>query len=113
MHGNAGFGAKALDNNVRVLDRNALSNRAIGRPASSTLGLASNSISSVGRRRAWSARIARNCRLYGAIYQDVPCDFADATLLVLAERTGVREIITLDRHFHAYRVGGQPLLVKP
>jgi len=41
---------------------------------------------------------------YMARFKDVPCDFADATLLVLAERTGFRRIITLDRHFQAYRV---------
>jgi hypothetical protein len=41
-------------------------------------------------------------------YEDVPMDFADATLVVLAEETGVREIMTLDRRgFSAYRIKGR------
>jgi uncharacterized protein len=41
-------------------------------------------------------------------YADVPMDFADATLVVLAEETGVRRVLTLDRRgFETYRVGGR------
>jgi predicted nucleic acid-binding protein len=41
-------------------------------------------------------------------YHDVPMDFADATLVVLAEETGINEIFTLDiRGFHAYRIHGR------
>lgn len=41
-------------------------------------------------------------------YHDVPMDFADATLVVLAEETGVHEVFTLDvRGFHAYRIHGK------
>jgi hypothetical protein len=37
-------------------------------------------------------------------YADVPMDFADATLLLLAEDAGIHEIATLDRRgFSAYR----------
>lgn len=37
-------------------------------------------------------------------YQDIPMDYADATLLLLAERLKVREIVTLDRRgFAAFR----------
>lgn len=37
-------------------------------------------------------------------YSDTPMDFADATLVLLAERLGVLEIVTLDRRgFSAYR----------
>jgi len=41
-------------------------------------------------------------------YQDIPMDFADATLVVLAEETGIREVLTLDiRGFHVYRIHGR------
>jgi predicted nucleic acid-binding protein len=41
-------------------------------------------------------------------YADVPMDFADATLVALAEETGVRRIFTLDRRgFQAFRPGGR------
>ena len=41
-------------------------------------------------------------------YADIPMDFADATLVVLAEETGVRRIFTLDRRgFHSFRPGGR------
>ena len=48
---------------------------------------------------------------YMSRFKDVPCDFGDATLLALAERTGFRRMITLDRHFHAFRVSGEHLEV--
>jgi hypothetical protein len=38
-------------------------------------------------------------------YKDIPMDFADATLVVLAEEAGVDEVFTLDlKGFHAYRI---------
>jgi predicted nucleic acid-binding protein len=37
-------------------------------------------------------------------YADLPMDFADATLVVTAEKTGIREIISLDRDFDIYRL---------
>lgn len=37
-------------------------------------------------------------------FQDQPCDYADATLLVAAEDLGHTRIFTLDRHFYAYRL---------
>jgi len=40
-------------------------------------------------------------------YRDIPMDFADASLVVLAETTGLRQIFTLDRHFYAYRIKEQ------
>jgi len=41
-------------------------------------------------------------------YRDVPMDFADATLVVLAEEAGIDEIFTLDRRgFCAYRIRGR------
>lgn len=36
-------------------------------------------------------------------YSDLPADFADATLVVTAEKLGVRDIVTFDRDFDVYR----------
>ena len=48
-------------------------------------------------------------------YENIPMDFADATLVVLAEETGIHEIFTLDvRGFGTYRVhGNKPFLLRP
>ena len=41
-------------------------------------------------------------------YSDVPMDFADATLVALAEEADVDQIFTLDiRGFHTYRIHGK------
>lgn len=48
-----------------------------------------------------------------AKYADTPMDLADASLVVLAERRGLRRVFTLDRHFYAYRANGQPFEVVP
>ncbi|GMU83584.1 MAG: hypothetical protein AMXMBFR47_34540 [Planctomycetota bacterium] len=40
-------------------------------------------------------------------YADVPMDFADATLVALAEQLDTRQIFTLDRHFRIYRFRGR------
>jgi len=41
-------------------------------------------------------------------YADVPMDFADATLVALAEETGVHRVLTLDRRgFSTYRIGSR------
>ena len=43
-----------------------------------------------------------------AKYANLPCDYADATLIALAERTGVTAIATIDqRDFSVYRVRGR------
>jgi predicted nucleic acid-binding protein len=34
-------------------------------------------------------------------------DFADATLVVAAEKSGIREIISLDKDFNVYRLPGR------
>jgi len=39
-------------------------------------------------------------------YADAPMDFADASLVVAAEVLGITRILTLDRHFYAYRING-------
>jgi hypothetical protein len=46
------------------------------------------------------------CRELMARYADAPMDFADATLVALAEEMNLRHVFTLDRRgFGAYRVG--------
>jgi hypothetical protein len=41
-------------------------------------------------------------------YADQPMDFADASVVMLATRSGVREILTADRRdFAVYRLGGR------
>ncbi|MDR0843566.1 MAG: PIN domain-containing protein [Acidobacteriota bacterium] len=45
-------------------------------------------------------RIAELCEKYA----DRPMDFADATLVVAAEITGIREIISIDSDFDVYRI---------
>ncbi len=36
-------------------------------------------------------------------YSDIPMDLADATLMLYAEETGIKEIATIDSDFHIYR----------
>jgi hypothetical protein len=70
---------------------------------------------------AWVQR-ARNARLLQvfavedhaalarimARYADLPCDYADATLIALAEASGVMQIATIDqRDFSVYRARGR------
>ena len=38
-----------------------------------------------------------------AKYVDLPMDFADATLVAVAERLGIRDVATLDDDFTVYR----------
>jgi predicted nucleic acid-binding protein len=40
-------------------------------------------------------------------YADRPMDFADATLVRLAEREGLSTILTVDQDFDVYRIGGR------
>ena len=41
-------------------------------------------------------------------YRSVPMDFADASLVILAEQSGVREILTTDRRgFRVFRIHGR------
>ncbi len=47
-------------------------------------------------------------------YASLPMDFADATIIVLAERLGAGTVFTLDRKgFAAYRVGRRGLRIIP
>jgi len=49
-----------------------------------------------------SAALSR-MRILIAKYRDLPFDFADASIAVLAEQLGVSEILTLDRDFEVYK----------
>jgi len=40
-------------------------------------------------------------------YADLPMDFADATLVIAAEKTGIKKIISLDKDFDIYRLPGR------
>lgn len=61
----------------------------------------------VSRMRVYDLSSAPDLRDAVALmekYADVPMDFADATLLLLAEALGLRDIVTLDRRgFSAFR----------
>jgi predicted nucleic acid-binding protein len=46
----------------------------------------------------------RRCRELVRRYRDLPMDFADATLVALAEALGTRKVFTLDRDFEVYRL---------
>ncbi len=47
-------------------------------------------------------------------YADLPMDFADATLVALAQETGIRDVITLDKKdFSIYRVGREIFRIGP
>ena len=61
------------------------------------------------QEREWK-RVRTLMRQYG----DAPMDLADASLVAAAESLNIRQIITLDRHFHAYRIQGRfPFEVLP
>jgi predicted nucleic acid-binding protein len=40
-------------------------------------------------------------------YSDLPMDFADATLVIAAEKTGLHSIISIDSDFDIYRLPGK------
>ncbi|MEQ1865424.1 MAG: PIN domain-containing protein [Micropepsaceae bacterium] len=42
-----------------------------------------------------------------AKYRDLPADFGDASLVALAERTGVHDVATIDKDFLVYRANGK------
>lgn len=42
-------------------------------------------------------------------YRDAPMDFADASLIAVAERLGISRVLTIDHHFYGYRLAnGNP-----
>ena len=52
-----------------------------------------------------SLRSLGRCRELVAKYTDLPMDYADATLVVLAEELGANTVLTTDREFSVYRFG--------
>lgn len=47
-------------------------------------------------------------------YRDTPMDFADATLVRVAERDGISDVFTLDKDFAVYRAGrSRTFSIKP
>jgi len=40
-------------------------------------------------------------------YKDVPMDLADASLVSLAEASGLKQVFTLDTDFYIYRIAGK------
>jgi predicted nucleic acid-binding protein len=40
-------------------------------------------------------------------YRDLPMDFADASLVAIAEENGWEDVFTLDGDFLVYRLGGR------
>lgn len=40
-------------------------------------------------------------------YGDVPMDFANATLVLAAEQTGIKKILSIDSDFNIYRLPGK------
>ena len=49
----------------------------------------------------------KRCRTLIEKYSDLPMDFADATLVVLAEELNTDLVFTLDQDFQVYRVRGR------
>jgi predicted nucleic acid-binding protein len=44
-------------------------------------------------------------------YADLPMDFADATLVIAAEKTSIRSIISIDSDFNVYRLPGKECIL--
>ncbi len=57
----------------------------------------------------------QHCQLLMTRYENVPMDYADATLVALGEEVGINEVFTLDRRgFETYRMGKrQPFCLWP
>ena len=70
-----------------------------GRPRVDFLGWAERALQIDGPEREDLPR----ARQILVKYADLPADFTDASLVRLAERRGVKEILTVDRDFEVYR----------
>jgi uncharacterized protein len=44
-------------------------------------------------------------------YSDIPMDLADATLIIISERLGIQEIITIDSDYYIYRTTEREMLI--
>jgi predicted nucleic acid-binding protein len=49
------------------------------------------------------ASLLRECRKLMEKYCDLPMDFADASLVALADKENIRTVFTLDKDFRVYR----------
>lgn len=59
-----------------------------------------------------SASSLRRCRELIAKYRDLPMDYADASLVALAEELGTANVFTIDRNdFGVYRISGRKRFV--
>jgi uncharacterized protein len=52
---------------------------------------------------------ARRMHVLMEQYQDTPMDLADASLVAVAEATGLRRVFTIDKDFFIYKIGGKDL----
>jgi uncharacterized protein len=43
-------------------------------------------------------------------YSDIPMDLADSSLIVIAEQTGIHEIITIDSDYYIYKTKNKKIL---
>jgi predicted nucleic acid-binding protein len=75
----------------------------IGRRVPELLDLVEAGRIQIAETAGAASRIASLLRTYA----DLPMDLADATLVAAAEASGLSDVLTRDRHFHAYRIRGR------
>lgn len=69
-----------------------------------------------GRLRLYTPQEGESARAAALVrhYANIPCDFADASVISLCEATGARKVFTLDSDFYVYRLAdGTALSVVP
>jgi uncharacterized protein len=107
--------------------------RAMEPPMLTTIACVAEALHVLGARKGWRAQdgllslIERGslevaglehseivrCRVLMDRYRSVPMDFADATLVAVAEKRGVSRVFTLDSDFRVYRVGRRHFEIVP
>jgi uncharacterized protein len=107
--------------------------RAMEPPMLTTIACVSEALHVLGTRKGWHAQdgllslIDRGnvevanldrsdlvrCRTLMDRYRSVPMDFADATLVAVAEKRGMSRVFTLDSDFRVYRVGRKHFEIMP
>ena len=96
-----GFSGRLLTTEAVVTEATYLLQKARGGPSACLKFVESEAVAVVPNSREGFER----CRLVMEKYDDIPMDYADATLVVLAEDVGTQEIFTLDRRgFSSYRL---------
>jgi predicted nucleic acid-binding protein len=65
-----------------------------------------------GRLEVLDITVAERSRMDSLMqeYQDLPMDFADASLIAVSESRGIRRVFTLDSDFHIYRLADGSVL---